>query len=268
MDHALLSALAERNRLGIVELLNVAPRSVGEVATQLGLRQPQATKHLQTLERAGLVTMHALGQRRIYALRREPLSELRHWLETFEATQPSEGLLERYATAIASEHAQASRDPNWAVGRTVRMQRRLVAPVGDVWAHWTSATLMRRWWSPQHFQVADCEVDAVADGRLEIVMQEGDGKLYRSSGRFITVTPRQRMRFELSHLGADGEPLFTAIHDLRLNEHRKGTQLTLVIRVTAASAAAAPAIAGIQIGWTQLLDKLAGNLTANNRPDS
>jgi DNA-binding transcriptional ArsR family regulator len=63
----LLAALAEPNRLRIVELLADAPRPVGEVATALGLRQPQATKHLQTLERAGLVTMQPLGRRRASA---------------------------------------------------------------------------------------------------------------------------------------------------------------------------------------------------------
>jgi len=50
-----LAALADSARWRIVELLADRPRSVGVVADLGGLRQPQATKHLQTLERAGLV---------------------------------------------------------------------------------------------------------------------------------------------------------------------------------------------------------------------
>src|SRR5690348_14784000 len=100
MDPALLAALAEPNRLRIVELLAAAPRAVGEVAVQTGLRQPQATKHLQALERAGLVTVHPLGRRRIYALRRDGLRELRAWLERFDADHPSEDVLAQYAGAI------------------------------------------------------------------------------------------------------------------------------------------------------------------------
>jgi DNA-binding transcriptional ArsR family regulator len=73
VDVLVLAALAEPNRLRIVELLGEAPRPVGEIATALGLRQPQVTKHLQTLERAGLVRVHPLGQRRVYVLRRSPL---------------------------------------------------------------------------------------------------------------------------------------------------------------------------------------------------
>jgi DNA-binding transcriptional ArsR family regulator len=103
MTSALLIALSEPNRLRIVELLGVAPRAVGEIAATLRLRQPQVTKHLRALERAGLVTMHPLGRRRIYSLRREPLRELRRWLEAFEDDHPSEDVLERYHAAIDAE---------------------------------------------------------------------------------------------------------------------------------------------------------------------
>src|SRR2546428_5247339 len=105
MDGAFLAALAEPNRLRIVELLNVAPRAVGEIASKLDLRQPQVTKHLQALERAGLVSMHPLGQRRIYALRREALRELQQWVAGFAADHPSEDVLVRYQAAIEAERA-------------------------------------------------------------------------------------------------------------------------------------------------------------------
>lgn len=261
MDDVVLAALAERNRLRIVELLNQAPRSVGEVAAELGLRQPQVTKHLQTLQHAGLVTMHPLGQRRIYALQREPLRKLRHWLEALDEAHPSEHVLERYATAIASERAGASRDSGWAIGRRIRFQRTLPAAVSEVWAHWTCPALVRQWWSPEHFNVAECDIDPVPGGRLEITMQEADGSRYPSRGRFLTVTPLRQLRFELSHLAAGGTPLFTAIHNLHLTDHGQRTQLNLAIRVTAASPAAAPAVAGIQLGWEQLLNKLTRMLT-------
>jgi uncharacterized protein YndB with AHSA1/START domain/DNA-binding transcriptional ArsR family regulator len=260
VDYAVLAALAERNRLRIVELLSQAPRSVGEVAAGLGLRQPQVTKHLQTLQHAGLVTVHHLGQRRIYALQRGPLRELRHWLEALGEAHPAEQVLERYATAIAGERAGASRDPGWAIGRRIRFQRTLPAAVSDVWASWTRPALVRQWWSPDHFTVADCDIDPVPGGRLEITMQEADGSRYPSRGRFLTVTPPRQLRFELAHLTADGAPLFTAIHHLHLTDHGQRTQLNLAIRVTAASPAAALAVAGIQLGWEQLLNKLARTL--------
>jgi uncharacterized protein YndB with AHSA1/START domain/DNA-binding transcriptional ArsR family regulator len=265
VDDAVLAALAERNRLRIIELLNRAPRWVGEIAAELGLRQPQVTKHLQTLQHAGLVTTYPLGQRRIYRLRREPLRELRQWLDALDTAQPAEHALERYVTAVAGERAQAARDPGWATGRRIRLQRQLPAPVGDVWAHWTSAALVRQWWSPEHFDVAECDIDPVPGGRLEITMRAPDGGRYPSRGHFLTVTPPRRLRFELSHLAADEAPVFTAVHDLQLTDRGQRTQLNLAIRVTAASPAAPAAVAGIQPGWEQLLGKLTRTLTGRTK---
>lgn len=78
-----MSALAESNRLKIIELLRDGPRSVGEIATELGLRQPQVSKHLRVLSDAGLVEVHPIANRRIYKLRPQPLKELDDWLESF-----------------------------------------------------------------------------------------------------------------------------------------------------------------------------------------
>ncbi len=161
---------------------------------------------------AGLVTMHPLGQRRIYALRRESLRELRQWLDALDTAHPADHPLERYVATIDSERTQAAHDPRWAIGRRIRIQRQLTA------------------------------------------------------GHFLTVTPPQRLRFELSHLTASEAPVFTALHDLHLTDHGQRTQLNLAIRITAASPAAAAAVAGIRPGWEQLLSKLARALARGSQP--
>jgi DNA-binding transcriptional ArsR family regulator len=76
-------ALAEPNRLQIVELLLGGPRPVGDMVAELGLRQPQVSKHLRALSDAGLVDVRVDAQRRIYALRPAPLQELEAWLERY-----------------------------------------------------------------------------------------------------------------------------------------------------------------------------------------
>ncbi|MDF2936188.1 MAG: TrmB family transcriptional regulator [Paenibacillaceae bacterium] len=78
-----LFALAEPNRLHIVELLREGPMTVGEIAGRLGLQQPQVSKHLRVLSDAGMVGMHPVANKRIYQLRPEPLQEMNAWLETF-----------------------------------------------------------------------------------------------------------------------------------------------------------------------------------------
>ena len=83
MNSAFMTALAEPNRMRIVELLREGPRPVGEIAVQLRLRQPQVSKHLKMLNEAGLVEMHPHAQQRIYQLQPKPFMELDSWLGTF-----------------------------------------------------------------------------------------------------------------------------------------------------------------------------------------
>ena len=84
MNTMILSALAEPNRLRIVELLRENPYPVGEIAKRLVLRQPQVSKHLRVLSEAGLVKVHPAAQQRIYQLQAKPFEELDSWLETFK----------------------------------------------------------------------------------------------------------------------------------------------------------------------------------------
>jgi DNA-binding transcriptional ArsR family regulator len=80
---ATFRALAEPNRLHIIELLRHGPRPVGHLVRRLRLRQPQVSKHLRVLNAAGLVHVRVDAQRRIYALRPAPLQELELWLEKY-----------------------------------------------------------------------------------------------------------------------------------------------------------------------------------------
>ncbi|AET57139.1 ArsR/SmtB family transcription factor [Paenibacillus terrae] len=83
IDITTLSALAEMNRMNIVQLLRDGPLAVGEIADRLGLRQPQASKHLKVLSDGGLVEVRIDANRRIYALRSEPFQAMDFWLQSF-----------------------------------------------------------------------------------------------------------------------------------------------------------------------------------------
>ncbi|MFJ7983119.1 ArsR/SmtB family transcription factor [Lysinibacillus xylanilyticus] len=81
----ILSALSESNRMNIVELLRQGPLTVGEIADQLGLRQPQTSKHLKVLSDNGIVEVQAEANRRIYKLRPEPFQALDSWIQSFQS---------------------------------------------------------------------------------------------------------------------------------------------------------------------------------------
>lgn len=84
MTLATLSALSEPTRFNIVELLrDYGALTVSEIAEKLGLRLPQASKHLHVLAKADLVNVQVDANRRIYSLCPTPLIEMNNWLETF-----------------------------------------------------------------------------------------------------------------------------------------------------------------------------------------
>jgi DNA-binding transcriptional ArsR family regulator len=78
-----LTALAEPNRLRIVELLRAGPRPVNEIVAALDLYQVQVSKHLRVLKAAGLVEVEPRAQQRLYQLRAAPLRQLHEWLEGY-----------------------------------------------------------------------------------------------------------------------------------------------------------------------------------------
>lgn len=77
------TALADPSRRRILDLLRERPRLVGELSAELGLSQPGTSKHLRVLREAGLVEVQVDAQRRRYALRAEPLTELDSWLAPY-----------------------------------------------------------------------------------------------------------------------------------------------------------------------------------------
>lgn len=83
MDPNIMSALAEPNRMRIVDLLRERPLTVGEIAERLQLRQPQVSKHLRVLSEAAIVEARVDANRRIYKLLPDPFREMNEWLENY-----------------------------------------------------------------------------------------------------------------------------------------------------------------------------------------
>lgn len=79
------AALAEPNRLRIMEFLREGPRSVGEIAHELKLNQPQASKHLAILRTASFVQVDQIAQYRMHRLSPVGLGQLGAWLDRYRA---------------------------------------------------------------------------------------------------------------------------------------------------------------------------------------
>ena len=77
------AALAEPHRRQILDLLRGGERTVGDLVERLELSQPGVSKHLKLLREAGLVSVRAAGQQRLYRLEPEELAALDAWLAPF-----------------------------------------------------------------------------------------------------------------------------------------------------------------------------------------
>jgi DNA-binding transcriptional ArsR family regulator len=75
--------IAEPNRRAILSLLASNEQSVGDLERQLQMTQPSVSKHLRVLREAGFVEARVEAQRRVYAIRPQPLMEVDAWLAPF-----------------------------------------------------------------------------------------------------------------------------------------------------------------------------------------
>ena len=251
-----LAVIAEPTRFRIVRLLAEAPRTVGEVTMALGALQPQTTKHLQALEAAGVVRVHRLGRRRVASLDREALRTLGTWFAELAESTAEDAVLERYEGAVAQAEARTARGERLATSLELRREFGVSAPA--IWRAWTDPTVAARWWSPAHFEVAECSIDPVPGGQVSLTLRELDGAEYRSAGRMREVDPGRRLVYELSPVDAAGRPLFQVVHVVALETGRSAgaTAVHLTVRAFGADHRAAAMVAGLEAGWEQLLDGL------------
>ena len=77
------AALADPTRRRLVEVVHKGEQSVTQLVAAVDIAQPGVSRHLRILHEAGLVTVRADGQRRLYSLRPQPLRELEAWMRQF-----------------------------------------------------------------------------------------------------------------------------------------------------------------------------------------
>jgi len=78
------NAIAEPQRREILVLLRGGERPVTDLAQDLGMTQPQASKHLRVLREVGLVRVRGAGKQRLYALDAPGLRPVHEWVGGFE----------------------------------------------------------------------------------------------------------------------------------------------------------------------------------------
>ena len=138
------------------------------------------------------------------------------------------------------------------------MTRILDAPREMVFNAWTDPMQLAQWWGPSYFTNPVCEVDVRPGGAILIHMRAPDGVVYPMKGAFNEVVEPERLVFTSSAIEDDaGNPQLEDLITVTFEDEDGKTRLTVHAVVTKATPAAMGALAGMEEGWSQSLDRLA-----------
>ncbi|MDH2414594.1 metalloregulator ArsR/SmtB family transcription factor [Nocardioides sp. CER19] len=105
------NAIAEPQRREILVLLRGGERPVTDLAQELGMAQPQASKHLRVLREVGLVGVREAGRQRLYGLDARGLRPVHEWAGGFERFwNESFGRLDDYVQELKQAQQEEARD--------------------------------------------------------------------------------------------------------------------------------------------------------------
>src|SRR5918998_5584925 len=80
------NAIAEPRRREILDVLAGGERAVNDLVDELGLSQPQVSKHLAVLREVGAVRVRDDGRQRLYRVDTRPLKPIHDWVSAYEQT--------------------------------------------------------------------------------------------------------------------------------------------------------------------------------------
>ena len=80
----LFEALANKHRREIIYVLSLQPCSISKLAFLRNLSLPAIHKHIEVLEKGGIVTRRKIGQTNFLTLNRASLRGLQDWLIRFQ----------------------------------------------------------------------------------------------------------------------------------------------------------------------------------------
>ncbi len=139
------------------------------------------------------------------------------------------------------------------------------APRELVFKVWTDPKHVAQWWGPQGFTNPVCELDLRPGGAIRIHMRGPDGTVYPMTGVYQEVVQPERLVFTIAVLDANGNPMFEVLTTVTFAEQSGKTKQILRARVIKRTAQAAPYLAGMEAGWTQMLDRLTAYVATQSK---
>lgn len=142
---------------------------------------------------------------------------------------------------------------------SLTLTRTLASSPDRVYSAWTDPQRLAAWWGPAGFTTRLIDVQPRPGGPFRLDMIGPDGTVYGMFGTFHELAEPERIVFSSGALDETGKPLFEVHHTVTLAaaEGGKATTLRLEAKILREGPGAAQALAGMQVGWSQSLDKLS-----------
>ncbi|HEX4369431.1 MAG TPA: SRPBCC domain-containing protein [Rhodopila sp.] len=140
--------------------------------------------------------------------------------------------------------------------RHIVIERMVDAPPALVFQCWTDPAHMTRWWGPHGFTNPVCELDVRVGGTWRIVMRGPDGTDYPCGGVYQEIVPAERLMFTNIATDAAGKPILEGLTTVTFAEMNGKTRMTVSTGAKALVGYARGYLEGMEIGWTQSLERL------------
>lgn len=140
--------------------------------------------------------------------------------------------------------------------RQIVIERLVDAPPALVFQCWTDPRHLAAWWGPHGFTNPVCELDLRVGGTWRIVMRAPNGAEYPCHGVYREIVPPKRLVFTNIATDAAGRPVLEGLTTVTFAEADGKTRMTVATSATALTDIARAYLEGMEIGWTQSLERL------------
>ena len=137
------------------------------------------------------------------------------------------------------------------------LDRVVNAPRAKIWQAWTDPKLIKQWFAPLPWKIADVAIDPRAGGQFSFTMESPEGQSFPNSGLLLEVIPGEKIVFTdtlTTGYRPAARPFFTAI--VTFTDTPGGTRYTAVAIHKDEADRKTHEDMGFHTGWGQCLDQL------------